>query len=203
VILEGLVTTLEHEGSPHLAPMGAIVDVEISQLILRPFQSSRTFANLKRSGQGVFHITDDVELLARAAIHQLDRFPSVTRASAVDGVILADACRWYAFRVLRKDDREPRARCECDVVDQGWIRDFIGFNRAKHAVVEAAVLATRVGLADRHQLLEEFTRLSVIVDKTAGEQERRAFALLKQYVRMAVEQENNHTRHCDHREPEE
>ena len=31
-----------------------------------------------------------------------------------------------------------------DVVDSGRLRDFFGFNRAKHAVIEAAILATRI-----------------------------------------------------------
>jgi hypothetical protein len=185
VILEGLVTTLDDDDSPRLAPMGAAVNADLSRLILRPFQTSRTYDNLGRSGQGVFHISDDVELLARAAIHRLEAFPRSVPASAVHGVILLGACRWYAFQVRQQDDREPRARFECHVVDRGRQRDFIGFNRAKHAVVEAAILATRVELSDPRQLLEEFARLSVIVDKTAGDQERRAFALLEDFVRAA------------------
>jgi len=37
-------------------------------LRLRPFQTSTTFHNLKRQRAGVFHVVDDVLLLARAAI---------------------------------------------------------------------------------------------------------------------------------------
>ena len=182
LILEGLVTTMNADGSVNLAPMGPIVDLEITRLTLRPFQSSTTYRNLKSSGAGVFHVTDDVELLARAAIGQLDTLPAMVPATAVPGVILVDACRWFAFRVSELDDREDRTRIECEVVDSGRQREFFGFNRAKHAVLEAAILATRIGILPSQQIHDEFQRLSVIIDKTAGDQEKRAWELLESYV---------------------
>jgi hypothetical protein len=130
----------------------------------------------------VFHVTDDVELLARAAIGRLDALPPLLPAPSVEGVILADACRWYAFRVMHLDDSQQRTTIECEVVDRGRLRDFFGFNRAKHAVLEAAILATRVGILEPRQIREEFLRLKVPVEKTAGEQELRAFQLLEEYI---------------------
>ena len=62
-LLEGIVTTLNDDGTPHIAPMGPIVDGEFNVLLLRPFRTSTTYQNLKRTGQGVLHVTDDVELL--------------------------------------------------------------------------------------------------------------------------------------------
>jgi hypothetical protein len=97
-------------------------------------------------------------------------------------VILADACRWYAFRVESLDDRDERTRILARVVDRGTVRDFLGFNRAKHAVVEAAILATRISLLDSAHVLGEMTRLAVLVEKTGGLQERRAFAFLQAHV---------------------
>lgn len=182
MILEGLVTTLDLNGTPHVAPMGPIVDDQITRLVLRPYRTTRTFRHLFRTRQGVFHVTDDVELMALAAIHRLENMPPVTPAQGIEGVILRDACRWYAFRVTRLDDSNYRARIECQVVANGRIRDFIGFNRAKHAVVEAAILATRLPLLDPQQVHADFQRLAVIVEKTAGEPERRAFQHLQQFI---------------------
>ena len=62
------------------------------------------------------------------------------------------------------------------------LRDFFGFNRAKHAVVEAAILATRIGILDADHIRGEFERLAVLVEKTGGHQERRAFAFLQSYL---------------------
>src|SRR5690349_1402875 len=117
MILEGLVTTINADGSVNLAPMGPVVDERMEQLLLRPFETSTTYANLRRMGEGVFHVTDDVELLARAAIGQLDALPPVRGAEAVDGYILNDACRWYAFRVRTLDASTERVRIDAEVVD--------------------------------------------------------------------------------------
>ena len=188
-LLEGIVTTLNADAAPHIAPMGPIVDADFNQLVLRPFRTSTTYANLKRSGEGVLHVTDDVELLARAAVGRLKKMPPLVPAEAVRGVILADACRWYAFRVESLDDRDERTRIVARVVDRDRLRDFFGFNRAKHAVVEAAILATRIGLLEADHIRNELDRLAVLVDKTGGHQERRAFDFLQSHVADALSQQ--------------
>jgi hypothetical protein len=186
-LLEGVVTTLNNDGTPHIAPMGPIVDGNFERMLLRPFRTSVTYQNLKRSREGVLHVTDDVELMARAAVGRLEALPPLRPAAAVDGVILADACRWYAFRVESLDDREDRTAIVARVVDCGRLRDFFGFNRAKHAVIEAAILATRIELLDAQLILSEFERLASPVAKTGGIEERRAFDFLRQYVQEKLQ----------------
>ena len=66
------------------------------------------------------------------------------------------------------DSTPPRSRIETAVVHRGMRREFIGFNRARHAVLEAAIYATRVHLLPRAFLDSELARLQIIVDKTAG-----------------------------------
>jgi uncharacterized protein len=182
VILEGIVTTVNADGTANVSPMGPLVDEQITQFVLRPYTTSRTYQNLKRTGQGVLHVTDDVEMLARAAVHRLDPLPKLAKAKKVQGFVLADACRWYEFQVSSLDDRSERTTIACRVIAKGRIRDFFGFNRAKHAVVEASILATRIGFLPPEQIIDEFRRLAVLIDKTAGPQERRAFQFLDHYV---------------------
>ncbi len=186
MILEGIVTTVNADGTANISPMGPLVDEQITQFVLRPYKTSRTYQNLRRMGQGVLHVTDDVELLARAAVHRLDPLPKLAKAKKVRGFVLTDACRWYEFQVSSLDDRADRTTIACKVIARGRIRDFFGFNRAKHAVVEAAILATRLDYQPPDQILDEFRRLAVIVEKTAGPQERRAFQVLDEYVGRAL-----------------
>jgi hypothetical protein len=61
-------------------------------------------------------------------------------------------------------------------------REFIGFNRARHAVLEAAILATRVHLLPAEQIRDELTRLRVPVEKTAGPREEEAWTMVENYV---------------------
>lgn len=182
LILEGIVTTRDENGRVNISPMGPQVTPAMDQLVLRPYQSSRTYRNLRRTGQGVLHVTDDVELLARSAVGDVDPLPALAEAAEVDVPALADACRWYEFRVTDLDDSQDRTTIHCTVVRRHFVREFFGFNRAKHAVLEAAILATRLEFLPAAQILEEFGRLETIVRKTAGEQEMRAFEFLQQYI---------------------
>jgi uncharacterized protein len=183
LLLEGIVTTLNEDGSPHIAPMGPIVDAGFTRLLLRPFRTSQTYRNLKRTSEGVLHVTDDVELFARAAVGRLIELPRLSPAPGIRGVVLDDTCRWCTFRVESLDDHEERTAIAADVVDRGRRRDFFGFNRAKHAVIEAAILATRIGFLNENDVLAEFEKLQSPVMKTGGHAERNAFDFLQRYVR--------------------
>jgi hypothetical protein len=183
MILEGIVTTLADDGTINIAPMGPRVEPDMRRLLLRPFPTAQTYRNLKEHGEGVFHVTDDVLLLARAAVGPVLPPPVLVPATRVRGQILQDACRYYEFRVLAIDEREQRVRIEAEVVHAGRLRDFFGFNRAKHAVVEAAILATRTEFLPLADIQAEFRKLALIVDKTGGWQEHEAMAFLQEHVK--------------------
>jgi hypothetical protein len=182
MILEGIVTTIAPEGGAHIAPMGPRVDAAMQTFLLRTYRTAQTYRNLKAHGEGVLHVTDDVWLLARAALGPVEPAPPLRPADRVRGFVLQDACRYYEFRIRSFDDSEERCRIEAEVVASGRLRDFFGFNRAKHAVVEAAILATRTAFLPLEEIEAEFRKLAVIVDKTGGEQERRAFAFLREHL---------------------
>ncbi len=187
MILEGLVTTKNADGSPHVAPMGPRVDgPAFDRFLLRPFPTSQTYRNLLKHPEGVLHITDDVLLLAKAAVGKLAKFPACRPAGVVDGFVLADACRAQEFRVEKFDHSEERVRIDATVVHTEKLRDFFGFNRGKHAVLEAAILATRLHLLPRDEVLAEFRKLRVIVDKTGGSAELEAMAFLESHLEEAA-----------------
>jgi hypothetical protein len=187
VILEGIVTTLDPEGVLNIAPMGPRVEPSMRRFVLRPYRTATTFRNLKARGEGVLHVTDDVLLLAQSAIGAA--VAVATRpADAVTGRILVDACRYYEFRVTALDDRADRATITAETVAEGRLRDFFGLNRGKHAVVEAAILATRIALLPLGEILAEYRRLAVLVEKTGGRSEHEAFTLLSTYVNETARQ---------------
>lgn len=182
MILEGIVTTISAAGEINIAPMGPRVDAGMRQLRLRPFKTAQTYRNLCAHPEGVLHVTDDVLLLARAALGELESTPSLTPARVVRGWVLSGACRFYEFRVLDIDDRQERVEIDVEVVHRERLRDFFGFNRAKHAVVEAAILATRTAFLPADEIEAEFRKLAVIVAKTGGAQEMEAFAFLQAHL---------------------
>jgi hypothetical protein len=182
MILEGIVTTISPTGDVHIAPMGPRVDTDMRRFLLRPFNTAQTYHNLRAHGEGVLHVTDDVLLLARAALGQLVVMPPLMPARAIRGWVLRDACRAYEFRVLNIDDRTERVSIEAEVVYHGTLRDFFGFNRAKHAVVEAAILATRTDFLSLDEIEADFRKFALIVQKTGGAQEKEAFEFLQAHL---------------------
>mgnify|MGYP002784877357 CR=1 FL=1 len=182
MILEGMVTTLDEAGRLNVAPMGPVVTPDLSRFLFRPYQTSRTYHNLKIRPQGVFHVVDDVELIARAALDGLVDPPATFPATRIVGQILSDACRWFEFEVTRLDDREPRTEIDVRIVHEGRLRDHFGFNRAKHAVLEATILATRLHLLEESFVREELARWRTPYEKTAGPAEHRAWAFVVETI---------------------
>ena len=129
------------------------------------------------------NLIDDVRVFARAAISN-PVYPTVS-AEVVRGVMLSDCCSWREVEVRSVDSTPPRSRIMTAVVHRGVKREFIGFNRARHAVLEAAIYATRLHLLPREFIDSEFARLQVIVDKTAGPDEIEAMVMLTDHVRAS------------------
>ena len=169
---------MDPQGAVNFAPMGVEWGDEV--IVLKPFLETSTFRNVSATRTAVVNLTDDAMLFAQGAISS-PQFPSVP-ASVVKGVVLQAACSWRELEVLTIDATPPRSRIEARVVYRGVRREFIGFNRARHAVLEAAILATRTHLLPAEQIREEFARLQILVDKTAGPREREAMELLTRYV---------------------
>ena len=188
MILEGLVTTTDPAGAMHLAAMGPQVDATVAyghtieRLLLKPFASSQTGGNLLRLPEGVFHVTDDALLLARVVTGTLATPPASRPATAVRGWVLDDACRAYEFKVVEADTSQERLRLEAEVLAVHEGRPFLGFNRARHAVVEGAILVTRLHLLGAEEVRRQLCDLAVLVEKTGGPSEHEAFRLLEEKV---------------------
>jgi len=183
VIIETIVTTLDASGAVNIAPMGVEWTGGDEPPVLKPFLETSTYRNVVATRAAVVNLIDDVRIFARAAISN-PSYPTIP-AGVVRGVVLEAACSWRELRITRIDSTPPRSRMDTEIVHRGFHREFIGFNRARHAVLETAIYATRVHMLARDFLESELDRLQVIVDKTAGPAEHEAMALLADYIRSA------------------
>ena len=179
MIVESIVTTIDAGGHVNCAPMG--VEWGDDVIVLKPFLETATYRNVVATEAAVVNLVDDTRVFARAAISNPE-YPTKP-AEKVRGVVLVDGCSWRELTVRSIDSAPPRSRIEMTVVHRGVTREFIGFNRARHAVLEAAIYATRVHLLSPEFIDSEMARLQVIVDKTAGPDEQEAMALLVDYIR--------------------
>jgi hypothetical protein len=183
MIIESLVTTLDKTGHPNVAPMG--VEWGEGEIVLKPYRETATFRNLVETEAAVCNLVDEIGYYVKSALES-PVFPS-RPAKAVTGIVLEAACSWRELRVLEADTRGARGRFVCTVVHSEDARPFIGYNRARNAVLEATILATRTRILPIDEILADLARLQVIVDKTAGEQEREAMDELQAFVRKESE----------------
>lgn len=187
MIIESVFTTRDGDGNLNFSPMGVVWGEE--EIVVKPYKTTTTFPNLVETGAGVVNIVDDVRFFARGAIGK-PTFPWFP-AREVEGAVLEDVCSWRELEVVEVDDSGERARIRTRVVHSEVQREFVGFNRARAAVIEAAVLATRTEFLPMEKILGDFERLSTIVDKTGGPAEHEAFDLLADYVDDEAERLGN------------
>ena len=183
MILEGILTTVSDSGKINLTPMGPRFVEGDDHFELRPFETSTTYRNLVQNPCGVLHITDDIGLFVHSAINKLETLPPMENAERVNGFVLKDCCRWFEFDVVENEVEGPRKSFGCKILNssQGQ-REFYGFNRARHAILEATILATRVAILPRDEILDQFKPLETIVNKTGGAAELELFKMLCEYV---------------------
>ena len=185
LIRETIVTTLNDEGRVHIAPLGLIA--EEGGYVLAPFRPSATLDNLRSHPFAVANFTDDVLIFAGCLTGKRD-WPT-RPATHVSGAILDGALTHVELEVERVDEDELRPRFHCRVVHEGIHAPFQGFNRAQSAVIEAAILASRLHMLPRDKIERELGYLQIAVEKTAGPREHEAW-------RMLVEKIEDHFKHA-------
>ncbi len=181
-IIETVTTTINPDGTVNCAAMGVEWGDEV--IVIKPFRTTRTLRNLRATGEAVVNLTDDILLFTEAALG--DPHPPTRPATTVAGAVLADACSWREVTVEAIDASGRRARVTTQIVASGSGREFVGFNRASSAVLEASIIASRSRWLAAEEIRTELERLQVLVDKTAGPQEREAMKLVRRHVRAAV-----------------
>ena len=181
MIVETIVTTLAPDGALNVAPMG--VEWSDDALVLKPFLETTTFRNLEATRVAVVNLTDDVGIFVDGALGRAE--VRTGPAAVVRGAVLDAACAWREVEVVERDATPPRARFVTRVVHRGTRRDFVGFNRARHAVLEATILATRLHLLPHAEIGEALARLRSPVEKTAGPRERAAWARVVEHCAAA------------------
>lgn len=179
MIRETIVITSDREGRAHIAPIGLIA--EDDDWIIAPFRPSTTLDNLQAVPFATASHTDDVRIFAGCLTGRRD-WPTVASEEVpVPRLAGALAHAELAVAEVRDDPQRPRFRCR--VVRLTSHAPFEGFNRAKAAVLEAAILVSRLHMLPRERIERELSLLQSAVDKTAGPQEREAWAWLMDKVR--------------------
>jgi hypothetical protein len=182
--METVVTTTGTDGVVNCAAMGVRWGEE--ELVFWPFDATRTLRNLRLRGEAVVHLTDDVLLFVQAALGHPR--PATRAARVIAGSVIEEASAWrevVVTDIAPSDDGMPRSRVRARVVATGTATSTSappGLCRARHAAVEASIVASRLKWLGGEQVGAELTRLEELIDKTAGPRERAAMAYVRRYV---------------------
>ncbi|MDO9599123.1 MAG: DUF447 family protein [Azoarcus sp.] len=171
MIFETLVTTVAADGTVHCAPMGAQYDGD--EVILMPFRPSATLDNILASGCAVLNTATDVRIFAGCVTGRRE-WPTLP-AEQIAGRRLAAALAHVELRLLRWEDDPQRPVLHLGRVVECNHRAFAGFNRAQAAVIEAAVLVSRLHMLAPDKVDRELAYLQIAIDKTAGPAELEAW----------------------------
>jgi uncharacterized protein len=179
-LIETVVTTTGSDGVVNCAAMG--VRWGEAELVFWPFNGTRTLRNLRYLGEAVVHLTDDVLLFVQSALG--DPRPTMRPAARVAGAVIEEANSWREVVVTEiAPDSPTRSRVRARVVASGTgTQPPLGLCRARHAAVEASILASRLKWLGADHVVTELDRLQELVDKTAGPCERAAMDYVRRYV---------------------
>ena len=175
LIFETVVTTCSPAGEVHVAPMGARYAGD--GVVLMPFRPSATLDNIVATGRAVLNRVTDVRVFAGCVTGRRD-WPTVALADGA-GVRLACALGHVALRLVEQRDDAQRPRLTLARVHEAAHAPFLGFNRAQAAVLEGAVLVSRLHLLPAEKIDAEMRYLQIAIEKTAGAAELEAWGWLQ------------------------
>ena len=178
MIRETIVTTADRGGTVHIAPLGLIADGE--DWIVAPFRPSRTLDNLREVPFAVASHVDDVRIFAGLLTGRRD-WPLAPTSCPVPRLEAAISHWELAVESVAEDEHRPRFRTRLAAAVAH--APASGFNRAKAAVIELAILSTRLSMLPREKVDREIDYLAIAVEKTAGPHEQEAWGWLLEKVR--------------------
>lgn len=178
MIWESIVTTKSPDGRTHIAPMGY---QRIDGLYrLQPFKPSTSWEFMRASKTATINTTDDVRIYAGCIVGKRD-WPLVP-CDATPGMRLADPLWHVELELVREEADEQRPRLYFAPKHDVNHRPFMGFNRAQAAVIEAAILVSRLHMLPADKIDREIAYLTIAIEKTADAASHEAWQWLVQRI---------------------
>lgn len=188
MIQEVIVTSWDLEGNVHIAPMG--VHIEQDQYIILPFKPSTTLNNILVTKQAVMNYVDDVRIFAGCLTGRRD-WPLTPINHHTQGKYLSAALAHRELELTKTEDDEIRPKLYCNTSKLVNHSSFQGFNRAQYAVLEGAILVSRLDRLPMEKINQELDYLTIGLEKTAGERELEAWGWLMEVINQYKQEHQN------------
>lgn len=189
MILETIITSQNLAGKVHVTPFGIRRQDDI--VILSPYKPSTTLENILATGHAVLNLTDDVRVFAGALTgHQPWQLQAAEKIAVAR---LSDCLAHKELKLIKVEDDAVRPHLYLQILHEAQHQSFQGFNRAQAAVIELAVLVSRLKRLPLEKITQEMDYLKIAIEKTAGPRELEAWAWLTEAVEnhiAALDQQN-------------
>jgi len=181
-IFEAVVTTVSPAGAVHIAPMGVRYEAGPTgaEVVLMPFRPSTTLDNILATRSAVLNRLVDPRVFA-GCVTGRKHWPTVP-AERVAGARLQAALSHVELALAQVGDDPQRPRLRLSCVHEVTHAPFLGMNRAEAAVIEGAVLVSRLHMLPPEKIDSEMRYLQIAIDKTAGADAHEAWSWLQQAV---------------------
>jgi len=189
MIREVIITTSDQEGAGHIAPMG--IWQERQRIVIAPFKPSLTLDNIRHNKSATVNYIDDVRIFAGCLTGHRD-WPMVS-TDRINGYRLEAALSHVELELDGFEDDHLRPRCYCRPIYEATHGPFTGFNRAQAAVLEAAILVSRLHLLTDDKIDRAIKHLTTAIDKTAGEREITAWNWLMDEIKTVRQRRRDKT----------
>lgn len=181
MIFETIISSINISGEAHVTPFG--IRIQDEYIVISPYKPSTTLQNILATEYAVLNVCDDVRVFAGALT---GRSPwQLLQADEVPGYRLANALGHQELKLVKVEEDLVRPQLFLKVLHEAQHQPFKGFNRAQAAVIELAVLVSRLKRLPMEKIKHEIAYLQIAIDKTAGEREQQAWNWLMEAV-------NNH-----------
>ncbi|NKB37048.1 MAG: DUF447 family protein [Gammaproteobacteria bacterium] len=186
MIYETVITTVNKDKDVHIAPMG--IRQEQGLYVIAPFRPSATLRNMQETGNAVINLVDDVRIIAGCLTGR--RSWALKKPTKVEGMVLDASLSHVEVKVETLVDDELRPSFHCRKVHEVSHSPFMGFNRAQAAVLEAAILMSRLEILPPDKIKNELSYLEIAIEKTAGFREKIAWQWLMEKFDAYFQEQN-------------
>ncbi len=189
MIYETIISSVDQHGNVHVTPFG--IRLQDGLVVISPFKPSTTLENILATEHAVVNLTDDVRVFAGALTGR--KVGDLMPAEYITGFRLADVLAHKELKLVKVQDDQLRPQLFLKVVHEVQHQPFQGFNRAQAAVIELAVLVSRLKRLPMEKINQEMSYLTIAIEKTAGPRELEAWQWLVEAVdnhKAAINAEN-------------
>ncbi len=174
MILETIIISTNEKNEPHVTPFG--IQYVNENIIISPYKPSKTLNNILETKAATMNLTDDVRVFA-GALTQRQSW-QLCKLENRNGYRLESCLNHVELKLIDFQEDDVRPKLVMQQINKQHHDDFKGFNRAQAAVIELAVLTSRLHMLTPEKIRSEQTYLQIAIDKTAGQRELEAWGWL-------------------------